>query len=61
MKVIKMIEIKPYQSKNPLMKYLKDIINNLTESDAWNIQLTIASADTDEQHIMHSKIDNIES
>ena len=45
--------------------YLKDIINNLKKSDTWKIQLAIAnnfisSLDNDKEHVMHSKIDNIE-
>ena len=44
---------------------MKDIINNLKKSDSWKIQLTIVinfmfSKDIDEEHAMHSKIDNIE-
>ena len=45
--------------------FLKDIINNLKKSDTWKIQLTIAnnfisSIDNDEEHIMHSRSDDIE-
>ena len=65
---VTVIEIKHYQLKNLLIKirpYLKDIINNLKKSDTWKIQLTIAnnfisSIDNDEEHVMHSKSDNIE-
>ena len=44
--------------------YLKDI-NNLKKSDTWKIQVTItnnfcSSIDDDEEHLMHSKGDNIE-
>ena len=45
---------------------LKDTINDLKKSDAWKIQLTIrinfisSKDDNDEEHIMHSKSDNIE-
>ena len=44
---------------------LKDIIHNLKNSDMWRIQLTIAnnficSIDNDEEHVMHSRSDNIE-
>ena len=44
---------------------LKDIINNLKNSDMWRIQLTITnnficSIDNDEEHVMHSRSDNIE-
>ena len=49
-------EIKPY---------LKDIINNLKNSDTWKIQLTIAinficSKNTNEKRVIHSKSNNIE-
>ena len=60
------IEIKHYQLKdlNKARPYLKDIINNDKTSDTWKIQLTIAnnlisSIDNDEDHIIHSKTDNI--
>ena len=44
--------------------YLRDIIINLQKSDTWKIQLTIvinfiSSNDADEEHVMHSKSDNI--
>ena len=44
---------------------MKDIINNLKNSDTWKIQLTIAtnfiySKDTDEEHTTHSKSYKIE-
>ena len=50
---------------NKISPYLKDIINNLKKSDTWKIQLSIAnnfisSIDNDEEHVMHSKSDNIE-
>ena len=50
---------------NKIRPYLKDIINNLEKSGTWKIQLTIAnnfisSIDNDEEHVMHSKNDNIE-
>ena len=50
---------------NKIRLYLKDIINNLKKSDTWKIQLKIAmnsisSKDNDEEHAIHSKIDNIE-
>ena len=60
------IEIKHYQLKdlNKARPYLKDIINNDKTSDTRKIQLTIAnnlisSIDNDEDHIIHSKTDNI--
>ena len=51
---------------NKIRPYLKGIINNLKKSDTWKIQLTItinfifSEDDNDEEHIMHSKSDNIE-
>ena len=60
------IEIKHYQLKdlNKARPYLIGIINNRKTSDTWKIQLTIAnnfisSIDNDEEHIIHSKTDNI--
>ena len=49
---------------NKIRLYLKDIINNLKKSDTWKIQLTVAnnfilSIDNDEEHVMHSKSDNM--
>ena len=40
-------------------------INNFKKSDTWKIQLKkangfISSIDNDEEHVMHSKSDNIE-
>ena len=48
---------------NKIRPYLKDIINNVT--DAWKIQIAIeinfiSSKDNDEEHVIHSKNDNIE-
>ena len=50
---------------NRIRSYLKDIINNLKKSGKQKIQLTIvnnfiSSTDSDEEHVMHSKSDNIE-
>ena len=50
---------------NKISSYLKDVINNLKKSDKWKNKLTIAynfisSIDNEEEHIMHSKSDNIE-
>ena len=44
--------------------YLKDVINHLKNSDTWEIQITIAisfisSKDSDEEHVIHLKSDNI--
>ena len=51
---------------NKISPYLKDITNNLKNFDTWKIQLTIAnnfisSIDNDEERIMHSKSDNIDT
>ena len=59
------IEIKQYLLKNKIRPYSKDIINNLKKVDTWKIQLTIAnnfvsSIDNNEEHVMHSKCNNIE-
>ena len=59
---IKKLSVKEYLNK--IIPYLKDIINNLKKSDAWKVQLTIANNFTssiynDEDHLMHSKSDNI--
>ena len=50
---------------NKIRPYLKDFINSHIKSDTWKIQSTIAnnfisSLHNDEEHIMHSKSDNIE-
>ena len=50
---------------NKIRSYVKDIISNLKKSDTGKIQLTIAnnvisSIDNDEEHVMHSKSNNIE-
>ena len=49
---------------NKIRPYLKNI-NNLKKSYTWKVQLTIAnnfisSIDNDEEHVMHSKNNNIE-
>ena len=59
----KTLSVEEYPDK--IRPYSKDIINNLKKSDTWKIQLTIAndfisSIDNDEEHVMHSKSDNIE-
>ena len=56
-------EIKRYQLKNILIKFLKDI-NNLKKSDTWKIQLTIANNFISMHSIiilMHSRKDNTET
>ena len=51
---------------NKIRPYLKDVINNLKKSDAWEIQLTMAinvissKNDNNQERLMHSKRDNIE-
>ena len=65
---VMVIKMKHYQLKNILIKispYLKDIIYNLKKSGTWKIYLTISSnfissLDNNEEHVMHSKSDNIE-
>ena len=62
-------EMKHYPLKNIFNKIrscLKDIINDHKKSDTWKTQLIIAikfisSKDTDEERVMHSKSDNIET
>ena len=56
--------MKNYQLKN-IRPCLKDIMNNLKKCETWKIQLAIAnnfisSLDIGEEHVMHSKSDNIE-
>ena len=53
------------ENLNKIRPYIKDIINYLKKSDMWEIQLTItnnciSSLDNGEEHVMHSKNDNIE-
>ena len=53
-----------YRSK--IRPYLQDIINDLRKSVIWKIQLTIkinfiSSKDGEEEHIMYSRSDNIET
>ena len=48
---------------NKVRPYLKDTINDVTKSDSWKIQLTIAinvisSKNNDEERIIHLKSDN---
>ena len=55
--------VKEYLDK--IKVHLRDIIVNLQKYDTWEIQLTIAinfisPKDVDEEHIMHSKSNNIE-
>ena len=50
---------------NKIRPHLKDIVNDLKKADTWKIQLTannfISSIDNDEEHVMHSNSDNIET
>ena len=48
---------------NEIKPYLKYIITKLQKSGTWEIHLAsnfISFKDTDEEHVMHSKSDNIE-
>ena len=60
----KTVSVEEYLNK--IRPYLKDIINNLKKSEAWKIQLAItnnftSSTDNEEEHVMYSKSDNIET
>ena len=59
----KALSIEEYLDK--IRPYIKDIINDLKKSDTGKLQLTIvinfiSSKDTGEEHVMHSKSNNIE-
>ena len=59
----KTLSIEEYVNK--IRPHLKDIIKDFKKSDMWEIQLTIAinlisSKETNEEHVVHSKSDNIE-
>ena len=60
----KILSVEEYLNK--IKPYLRGIINDLKQSDTWNIQLTTtinfisSKDDNDEDHVMHSKSDNIE-
>ena len=59
----KTLSVKEYLNK--IRANLKDVINDLKESDTRKIHLTIiinfiSSEDNDEEHVMHSKNDNTE-
>ena len=49
---------------NKIRPCLRDLVNDLKQSDTWKIQLTItinfisSKGDNDEDHVMHSKSDN---
>ena len=58
----RILSVEEYLDK--IRPYLRDIINDLKQSDTWKNQLTIAnncitSKDNDEEPVMHSKSDNI--
>ena len=59
-----MLSVEEYRNK--IRPYLRDIINDLKQSDKWKIQLTItinfipSEDDNDGKHVMHSKNDNID-
>ena len=60
----KILSDEEYRSK--IRPYLQDIINDLRKSVIWKIQLTIkinfiSSKDGEEEHIMYSRSDNIET
>ena len=51
---------------NKIRPHLKDIINDVKKSDTWKIQVKIAinfifSKDSNEECVMHSKSDNIQT
>ena len=59
----KNLSVKEYL--NEIKPYLKDIITDLQKSGTWKKQSTVSinsifSKDTDQEHIMHLKSDNIE-
>ena len=59
----KILSLKEYLHK--IKPYLRDIIINPQKSDAWKIQLAISinfisSKDDNEEHVMHSKSNNVE-
>ena len=60
----RILSVEEYLDK--IKPYLRDIINDLKQSDTWKIQLTItinfisSKDDNDEERVMHSKSDNIE-
>ena len=58
-----MLSVEEYFDK--IRPYLRDIINDLKQSDTWKIQLTItinfiSSKYDSEERVKHSKSDNIE-
>ena len=57
-----MLPVEEYLNK--IRPCLRDLVNDLKQSDTWKIQLTItinfisSKGDNDEDHVMHSKSDN---
>ena len=57
-----MLPVEEYLNK--IRPCLRDLVNDLKQSDTWKIQLTItinfisSKRDNDEDHVMHSKSDN---
>ena len=57
-----MLPVEEYLNK--IRPCLRDLVNDLKQSDTWKIQLTItinfisSKGDSDEDHVMHSKSDN---
>ena len=57
-----MLPVEEYLNKT--RPCLRDLVNDLKQSDTWKIQLTItinfisSKGDNDEDHVMHSKSDN---
>ena len=57
-----MLPVEEYLNK--IRPCLRDLGNDLKQSDTWKIQLTItinfisSKGDNDEDHVMHSKSDN---
>ena len=56
--VIKIRVLSVEENLDKIRPYLRDIINDLKQSDTWKIQLTI-SEDNDEEHVVPSKSDNM--
>ena len=61
----RLITLSVEEYPNKIRLYLKDIRNDLKESNMWKVQLMIAinfmsSKDNDEEYVVHSKSDNME-
>ena len=55
--VIKIRVLSVEENLDKIRPYLRDIINDLKQSDTWKIQLTIS--EDNEEHVVHSKSDNM--